>query len=227
MGLGNILVLTQATCYACTLILSLCTIVSTSIHVYNFNGHCLLYTTGTFDSDDGHFIAKWASAFYCMFTLVIGGVMLMVSFVQLVRMAIFLYKDSDSSFLSAFIDCVVSIAVMLLVLTMSILVSDGFRTWCHAITQRFPACEDASVTQISKPDNVDTVGFYMHIGTAQFGAWSSWVCWVLQAVLCTRKLCVYHERENIIISMARERRLLSSSMDQLHQPEEDVAPMLG
>ncbi|KAH7939485.1 hypothetical protein HPB52_013164 [Rhipicephalus sanguineus] len=198
MGLGNILLLTQATCYTITLILSVCTVVPMAVHVSKFDGHCLLYTTGTFDSDDGHFIARWAddAMFNC------------------------------SSFLSAFLDSVVSVIVMLLVFTTSVLVSDGFRAWCRAITQRFPACEDASVTQISKPDHVDTVGFYMHVGTAQFGAWSSWVCWVLQAVLCTRKLCLYHERENLMISMARERRLLNASHESQAQTVDDTIPIL-
>ncbi|EEC20529.1 transmembrane protein, putative [Ixodes scapularis] len=226
MGLGNILLLTQATCYTLTLVLSVCTVVPTAVHVHNFAGRCLLYTTGTFDSDDGHFIARWASPFYCLFTLAVGGLMLVVSLVQLVRMSVFLYKGCDSSFLSAFLDSVVSILVMLLVFITSVLVSDGFRTWCRAITQRFPAQVLASVT-ISKPDNVDTVGFYMHVGTAQFGAWSSWVCWVLQAVLCTRKLCLYHERENLMISMARERRLLNASLEQSgSQCVEDTVPIL-
>uniref|UniRef100_A0A023GGQ3 Putative conserved plasma membrane protein n=1 Tax=Amblyomma triste TaxID=251400 RepID=A0A023GGQ3_AMBTT len=226
MGLGNILLLTQATCYTITLILSVCTVVPMAVHVSKFDGHCLLYTTGSFDSDDGHFIARWASPFYCFFTLAVGGLMVAVSFVQLVRMSIFLYMGIDSSFLSAFLDSVVSVIVMLLVFTTSVLVSDGFRAWCRAITQRFPACEDASVTQISKPDHVDTVGFYMHVGTAQFGAWSSWVCWVLQAVLCTRKLCLYHERENLMISMARERRLLNASHESQSQTVDDTVPIL-
>ncbi|KAM7300126.1 uncharacterized protein ISCGN_020690 [Ixodes scapularis] len=107
MGLGNILLLTQATCYTLTLVLSVCTVVPTAVHVHNFAGRCLLYTTGTFDSDDGHFIARWASPFYCLFTLAVGGLMLVVSLVQLVRMSVFLYKGCDSSFLSAFLDSVV------------------------------------------------------------------------------------------------------------------------
>lgn len=53
------------------------------------------------------------------------------------------------------------------------------------------------------------------------------MCWVLQAVLCTRKLCLYHERENLMISMARERRLLNASLEQSgSQCVEDTVPIL-
>ncbi|KAH8031002.1 hypothetical protein HPB51_012470 [Rhipicephalus microplus] len=198
MGLGNILLLTQATCYTITLILSVCTVVPMAVHVSKFDGHCLLYTTGTFDSDDGHFIARWASPFYCFFTLSVGGLMVVVSLIQLVRMSIFLYMGTDSSFLSAFLDSVVSVVVMPLVFTTSVLVSG-----------RLPGVVPSH-----------------HPAIPSFGAWSSLVCWVLQAVLCARKLCLYHERENLMISMARERRLLNASHKSQAETVDDTVPIL-
>jgi len=211
MALGNIPLLAQATCYTITLLLSAVALIPMAWHVSNFNGHCLLYTTGTFSNNDGLFIPQWASSFYCGFSLFTSTLAFIVSFVQLVRMSIFLYKGIDSSFLSAFTDSVLSILVTLILLLSCVFVSDGFRTWCSAIEERFPGCEDASVTEIDPNDNINTLAFYIMMGSVQFACWSGWVGWVLQSVLCIRKICIYHERENIIISMARERRLLNAS----------------
>lgn len=40
----------------------------------------------------------------------------------------------------------------------------------------------------------------------QFGIWTLFVTWVLLLVLAGRKLFIYHERENLIVSMSRDRR---------------------
>ena len=73
------------------------------------------------------------------------------------------------------------------------------------------SCEEASVTEIDPGDGISTVGFYVMMGAIQFAQWTCWVCWILQSVLSIRKLCIYHERENIIVSMARERQNLNAS----------------
>lgn len=211
MGLGNIPLLGQATCYSITLLLSIVTLIPMAWHIQNFNGKCLLFTTGTFDPNDGHFIPDWASPFYCGFSLFTAILALLVSIVQLFRMSVFLYNGTDSSFLSSFMDTVLCVLVTCTLFISAIFVSDGFRTWCSAIEQRFPGCEEASVTEIDPNDHIDTRGFYILMGSVQFSTWAGWVGWVLQCVLCVRKVCIYHERENIMLSMARERRLLNAS----------------
>ena len=57
-----------------------------------------------------------------------------------------------------------------------------------------------------KDADVSPIGFFIEMGSVQFGIWTSLVAWVLLLVLASRKLFVYHERENIIVSMARERQ---------------------
>lgn len=208
MGLGNKLLLSQATGYTVTFLLSLCVVVPLSINTKNFRGHCLLYTTGYFDNDGGYLRASWASSSYCSFVLFVGVMMMVMSVIQVVRFSVFLFKGVDSSFLSAFLDTVINLLVTGFIFVASVIVTGGLHTWCNTVMQRFPSCDDAELLQIDEKDGIDTFGFYIQMGTVQFGSWSSWVCWVLLTVLSTRKLCRYHQEENIRISMARERRRL-------------------
>ncbi|XP_018495896.1 transmembrane protein 179 [Galendromus occidentalis] len=211
MSLGNIPLLAQATVCSLTLLLSMAALIPMSWHVSNFKGHCLLYTNGTFDNNDGHFIPDWGSSFYCYYSIIINVAIVLMSMLHLVKYGVMHYQSRDSNFLGAFFDCVVSVALTSLLFISSVFVSDGFRTWCAAIEQRFPGCEEASVTEIDPGDGIDTVGFYVMMGAIQFAQWTCWVCWILQSVLSIRKLCIYHERENIIVSMARERQNLHAS----------------
>lgn len=212
MAVNNVLLLFQGTGYIVALMLSLCVVIPLGLNVENFKGHCLLFTTGSF-GDDGNFNADWASKGYCGYILFASSLLVLVSIVQGFRMFNMLRKETDSSFLSAFLDCIMTILLAIMVFIASILVTLGFKTWCDAVTQRFRSCDDASIMEISKADNVQTKGFFIQIGTAQFGIWSSWVCWVFLAVLSTLKLCRYHEREVIRVSMARQRQKIINQVD--------------
>lgn len=212
MPVNNVLLLCQGTGYIVALMLSLCVVAPLTLNLECFKGHCLLFTTGTF-GDDGNFNANWATKGYCIYTLFIGYLTVITSLIQAVRMFSMLRKQTDSSFLSAFLDCILTVALSIVVFIASILVTLGFKTWCDAVTQRFRSCDDASIMEISKADNVQTKGFFIQIGTAQFGIWSSWVCWVLLAVLSTLKLCRYHEKEVIRVSMARQRQKIINNCD--------------
>lgn len=91
------------------------------------------------------------------------------------------------------------------VLTSAIFVTRGLSQWCTSVTERFPSCEAASVMKVKDMPNIRADGFFLEMQTAQFGIWTCLVSWVMLLVLAARKLFVYHERENIIVSMARER----------------------
>ncbi|XP_067119994.1 transmembrane protein 179 [Centruroides vittatus] len=211
MGRGNFLLLSQTTGYVVAFILSLCLVVPLSINLDNFKEHCLLYTTGTFQ-DDGNFKPEWASTSYCYYTMLVGIILLLTSIIQTIRMSVFLFRGIDSSFLSAFLDTVDNLLLTALSLIAAIIVTGGFKKWCDAVTERFASCDNASIMDIDKDDDIRTAGFYIQMGTVQFAIWSSWVCWVFLTVLSTCKLCRYHEQENVIVSMARERqRIISSS----------------
>lgn len=222
MSLSNILVLSQATGYSLAFLMSFCVFVPLSLNYDNFQGHCLLYTSGTFatvDESAGIFMPSWSSPAYCTFSIFVGIFMLTVSVIQAIRMGIFLYYETDSSFFSAFLDTIICLLVTAFVFVTAIMVSGGFKAWCDAVTQRFSSCDYASLTQLFPQDtNIKTYGFYIEIGTAQFGAWCSWVCWVLLTVLAMRKLCRYHEEENIRVSMMRERKRLLNNASSNSQP---------
>lgn len=112
----------------------------------------------------------------------------------------------SSSFLSAFLDSIVACLLVIFVITSAVFVTRGFSQWCTCVTERFPSCEDASsFMKIKDMPEVETSGFYLTMQTVQFGVWTSLVAWVTLLVLAARKLFVYHERENIIVTMARER----------------------
>ncbi|XP_063222014.1 transmembrane protein 179 [Bacillus rossius redtenbacheri] len=208
MALTNVLLLSQIAGYVIAFILSVCIVVPMSFHQEEFKGHCLLFSTGVWQETDGQFSVQWASQAYCNYTIFVGVLLFVVSAVQIYRMSMFFYKGTDSSFLSAFIDVVANIFLCAMVVLAAMMITLGFLVWCDEMTQRFPSCEVASGKAIDKKDGIDTTGFYIEMGTAQFGAWASWACWVGLTVFAILKLCRYHQLENMRVSMYRERQRL-------------------
>nr|CAG4645049.1 EOG090X0BKO [Leptodora kindtii] len=202
----NVLLVIQITGYILALVLALCICVPVIIHQHDFRGHCLLFSRGTWRETDGQFVITWASSGYCIFVTICGIILLLACIIQIHRLGKYLYKGSDSSFLSAFVDVVGSIFLCFLSFAASTIITLGFGTWCGDITQRFEECSYAEDENIDQADNINTTGFYLLLGTAQFGGWASWACWVCLAVCAVLKLCRYHQRENIRVSMANERR---------------------
>ncbi|CAH2983598.1 unnamed protein product [Chilo suppressalis] len=137
------------------------------------SGHCLLFSKGVWQELDGQLLVSWASRVYCDYVIAVGVLMFLVCLVQIYRMSVFLYRGQDSSFLSAFVEAVCCVGWCALVVVAAVLVTLGFMTWCTNIVERFPSCEDAAGQDIDKKDEISTNGFYMEIGTAQFGAWAA------------------------------------------------------
>lgn len=151
---------------------------------------------------------EWASKAYCRYTVVVGVILLLVSATQIYRLSSYMYKGEDSTFLSAFIDVIVSINLAAVTLVAAIIITLGFMTWCDCMTKRFPSCELAAGNDIDRKDQIDTTGFHIELGAAQFGAWSSLSIWVGLSVFAVLKLCRYHQLENMKVSMYRERQKL-------------------
>lgn len=215
MVLNNVLVLSQVTTYLLALLLALCIIFPISFHLGDFKGHCLLFSNGTWE-ETGQLKVSWASQAFCDYNLGWAGVSLLVALVQIYRFVAQLCRGTESTFLSAFFDVVVSLVMSLAAITGALIITIGYQTWCNAIMMRFEACEDATINTIDKEDDIDTRMFYTQFGTAQFGAWTSWVCWVGLTMFAMLKLCKYHQQENIRVSMARERaRLVSDRHSQI------------
>nr|CAG4648170.1 EOG090X0BKO [Moina brachiata]SVE93206.1 EOG090X0BKO [Moina brachiata] len=204
----NVLLVIQITVYILALVLALCISVPVIIHQQDFKGHCLLFSHGTWNETNGQFVITWASSGYCVFVSVVGIFLVTACCIQIHRLGNFLLKGQDSSFLSAFVDSVGSAFLCFLSLASAVIITLGFGTWCGDITQRFEECSYAEAENIDQADNINTSGFYLLMGTAQFGAWGSWACWVGLAVCAVLKLCRYHQQENIRLSMAKERRRL-------------------
>ncbi|XP_071453780.1 transmembrane protein 179 [Hetaerina americana] len=208
MAFSNLLILCQMTGYIIAFILSLCITVPMSIHQDEFRGHCLLFSSGVWKEEDGQFDVNWASQAYCNYTIFVGVILFITSVVQIYRMGIFLYRGTDSSFLSAFVDVVGSVILCLMTIVAALMITLGFIVWCKNMTERFPSCQIAAGNSIDVQDKIETSGFYIEMGTAQFGAWASWACWVGLSVCALLKLCKYHQLENIRVSMYRERQRL-------------------
>lgn len=208
MALTNVLLLSQIAGYLVGLILSLCIVVPMSMHQDEFNGHCLLFSNGHWQEEDGQLSVSWASSAYCNYVTFVGILMFCVCCVQIYRLSMLMYRGEDSSFLSAFIDAVGCMVLCGLAISAAVMVTLGFMTWCQTIVERFPSCEDATGQMIDKKDNISTNGFYMEIGTAQFGAWAAFATWVGLAVFSMLKVCRYHQLQNIQVSMYRERQRL-------------------
>ncbi|KAL0819333.1 hypothetical protein ABMA28_007465 [Loxostege sticticalis] len=220
MALTNVLLVSQIAGYVIGFIFSLCIIVPMSMHQDEFNGHCLLFSKGQWQEVDGQLLVSWASRAYCDYVIVVGVILFLVCLVQIYRLSLFMYKGSDSSFLSAFVEAVGCALLCGLVVAAAVLVTLGFMTWCQNIVERFPSCEDAAGQDIDKKDNISTNGFYMEIGTVQFGAWGAFATSVGLAVFSTLKVCRYHQLQNIQVSMYRERQRLVNESESPAQEQD-------
>lgn len=130
-----------------------------------------------------------------------------------------MYRNEDSSFLSAFVDVVASITLTIVTLIDAVIVTLGFMTWCQNMTKRFPSCELAAGNDIDKADGIDTSDFHIELGAAQFGIWSSLSVWVGLSVFAVLKLLRYHQLENMKVSMYRERqRLIEATTSNQQEP---------
>lgn len=214
MALTNILLVSQIAGYVIAFILSLCIVVPMSWHQDDFKGHCLLFSTGEWQETDGQLSVHWASQCYCNYTIFVGIMLLLVSAIQIYRLSMFLYKGTDSSFLSAFLDVLIGIILGGMIIIAALMITLGFMAWCENMTQRFPSCELAAGQDIDHLDKINTANFYIQMGTAQFGVWGSFATWVGLSVCALLKLCRYHQLENIRVSMYRERqRLINENAD--------------
>lgn len=206
MAIDNVILVSQMTGYLVSWLLTVIFITPVSYNYWQFKGHCLLFTSGDWKEEDGQFLPLWSSVAYCDVILSVGTIILLVSTYKLVVTVQFLRKKTDSTFLAAFMDVIFCIVVTMLLLAMALLVTVGYKVWCLGILKRFENCRDAASNKIDKADGIDTSGFYLQWGTAQFAIWAMWTCWVGLTMCAIMKVCKYHQEENIRVSMMRERQ---------------------
>lgn len=95
MTINNIFLLSQSAVYTVSAIVSLCVWIPMSLNLYQFGGHCLLFTSGQYVEEDGTFDPNWSSPAYCGFTLFVGISVFLVAFIQSVRKIVLLCKGID------------------------------------------------------------------------------------------------------------------------------------
>lgn len=206
--------------YSVCIILGISFLISLSTHLYSFANHCLLFSSGKYE-DNGDFTPDWASPFYCMFPLIVAAISVFIASIQLVKTSVMLYKGTRETFAITFKMTFSALVLVTFILISGILVSTGFALWCNAVEERFSkGCEAAadSMTISNNTQSIDVKGFFANLETSQFSIWSSLVVWVFILTISGRMLFVAHERANIRISMARERRRYNPPLDHANQP---------
>lgn len=229
MGLSNVLLLSQLAGHVIGFILSVCITIPLLIHVREFNGHCLLFTTGQWQEEDGLFNAEWASKGFCNYPIIIGFFLFVICLAQIYRLTLIIRNQTESSFFALFMDCFLSLIMCALVVLAAIMITLGFIVWCSDMTQRFPSCDIADGQNITKEADINTSGFFIEMGTAQFGAWSSFAVWVGLSMFALLKLINNHQLNNMRVSMYLERqRLVNDGVysDNLTEPPHLMAPGL-
>ncbi len=63
----------------------------------------------------------------------------------------------------------------------------------------------------STNSTINATNFSIQLDTLQFGIWTLFVVAVLQLMLSTKRALLYHEQENLVVSMARERQRFQNS----------------
>lgn len=178
-----------------------------------FSGNCLLFSRGTWQENDGLLDISWASKFYCLFPTFCGIIIFILSGCQIVRL-VKIYKstddqDGEESFLALFLDSFTSLIACASALMSAIFITLGFIVWCGLMNERFPTCDVADGQNITKTDiNINTKGFYMHMGVAQFGGWSCFAVFVGLSTFALLKLINNHQLRNLRVTMYLERQRL-------------------
>ena len=70
----------------CNAVFSVVVCVPMSMHQDAFKGHCALFSTGSWNEEDGQFLVQWASQAYCNFTIFVAVVNFVVSSAQTFRL---------------------------------------------------------------------------------------------------------------------------------------------
>lgn len=217
MGLGNILVLSEVTLFLLTLILSFLILVPLGINQREFDGHCLLYASGVWRTNVTGGTAEltdvdWGPHSACGFNIFMGVVILFTSIFYTVKDSLHLFRNTDSSWLSAFVTAILSFIILLMLLASSLTLSVGFNKWCDLLTQPETLISDCATADFinfaDELKDVYTKNFYTEFKMAEFGLWTCFVCWIFLTVFSLVKVYKYQQHENFMTSLDRERQRL-------------------
>ncbi|XP_036131614.1 transmembrane protein 179 [Molossus molossus] len=215
MALNNFL-FAQCVCYFLAFLFSFVVVVPLSENGHDFRGRCLLFTEGmwlsanlTVQERERFTVQEWGPPAACRFSLLASLLSLLLAAAHAWRTLFFLCKGHEGSFLSAFLNLLVSAFVVFLVFIASTIVSVGFTMWCDAVTEKGTVPHScAELQDINLELNVDNSAFYDQFAIAQFGLWASWLAWLAITALAFVK--VYHNcrQEDLLDSLVHEKELL-------------------
>ncbi|ELU12883.1 hypothetical protein CAPTEDRAFT_173925 [Capitella teleta] len=212
MGLGNILQLTQVTLFVISFIFSFFIFLPLSFYSSDFNENCLLFANGKWSYDNSSSLVlsvDWGGEGTCQFPLVVGILILPISFYCITSLGIYLYKGLDQTWLQSFVTLTICCVVSFLLMVSGIVITAGFKQWCQLLNQKVQCDVGEFVPFIINDDpSINKEGFYVQMGIAQFGVWASWLCWLSLSVCATIKMYQFHRQEDFFQSMHRERERL-------------------
>lgn len=151
MGMGNILLLSQVIAFLVSFLGSFFIFIPVSINLQEFDGHCLLGAKGTWNFSSGNVMLmdiKWGLHSDCGFSIFIGIVAMILSVFFIVWQSVNLFKNTDSSWVDAFVTCVICIIMCLLLFICSLILSVGYHRWCKTLTgynSPFSRCEETEM----------------------------------------------------------------------------------
>lgn len=182
---------------------------NSDILVVIHSGHCLLFSGGLWQEDDGLLDISWASKLYCVVPIISGVFICILSAASIYRLTKLYHKEEESSFLGLFVDAFFALISCAMLLTSAIFITLGFIVWCGIMNERFPSCETADGQNITRAEvKIRTNGFYTQMGVSQFGGWSSFATWVGLSTFAILKLVNNHQLRNMRVSMYLERQRL-------------------
>lgn len=164
---------------------------------------------GDWDELDGLYHIKSTNASYCDFPIVTSIFVFIVSLVQIYRFSRLAYLKEDSRFLGLFLDVCFGTLMTIMTIVSAFFITLGFMRFCTAMTRSFQTCGQAAGQNITQDTmGIDTGGFYVQMGTAQFGIWGSFAACVIVGVVACLKLINEHQMQNMKVSMYLERQRL-------------------
>ncbi|XP_022330851.2 transmembrane protein 179-like [Crassostrea virginica] len=214
MGVGNVLLLSQVIAFLVSFLGSFFIFIPVSLNLQEFDGHCLLGAKGTWNFSGPTVMLtdiKWGLHSDCGFAVFIGVVVMIISVLFIIWQSVYLFKNTDSSWLDAFVTCLICIIMCLLLFICSLILSVGYNRWCRTLTGKyspFSRCEDTEMNEFITDSNIYTRNMFSELNMAQFGSWLCWICWLVLSVLSLIKVYHYHKKEAFLSSMNRERQRL-------------------
>ena len=199
--------------YLLSLLLSLMVCVPMAIHQEHFKGHCLLFSTGTWQEKDGQFLVDWASQAYCNYTIFVAVIAFLVSLAQFVRMCKHLKRGTDPGFFAMFVDFLVAAFMIVMSSVAGFFVSIGFSVWCDEMERRFETCADATVNDIDRKDDLDMTDFHRQMVICQYSIWGLIVGFIPALMISMSNALNHHWRENSKAEKSKERKSLINEYD--------------